>query len=72
MVLDEVKHWQSWPVDAVYPIVYLDCVHVKIRDTDAAVLAKAAYLAIGININGEKEVLGLWIAQTEVAKFWLM
>jgi putative transposase len=69
-VLDEVKHWQSRPLDAVYPIVYLDCIHVKIRDT-GAVRAKAAYLAIGINMNGEKEVLGLWIAQTEGAKFWL-
>ena len=69
-VLDEVKHWQSRPLDAVYPIVYLDCIHVKIRDS-GAVRAKAAYLAIGINMNGEKEVLGLWIAQTEGAKFWL-
>ena len=69
-VLDEVKQWQSRPLDAVYPIVYLDCIHVKIRDT-GAVRAKAAYLAIGINMNGEKEVLGLWIAQTEGAKFWL-
>ena len=69
-VIDEVKQWQSRPLDAVYPIVYLDCIHVKIRDT-GAVRAKAAYLAIGINMNGEKEVLGLWIAQTEGAKFWL-
>lgn len=70
-VIDEVKQWQSRPLDAVYPIVYLDCIHVKIRDTGTAVRAKAAYLAIGINMNGEKEVLGLWIAQTEGAKFWL-
>jgi transposase-like protein len=50
-VIDEVKQWQSRPLDAVYPIVYLDCIHVKIRDT-GAVRAKAAYLAIGINCNG--------------------
>lgn len=53
-VIDEVKQWQSRPLDAVYPIVYLDCIHVKIRDT-GAVRAKAAYLAIGINMNGEKK-----------------
>jgi putative transposase len=46
-------------LDAVYPIVYLDCIHVKKRDTGAAVRAKAAYLAIGINMNGEKESAGL-------------
>lgn len=69
-VSDEVKAWQSRPLDPVYPIVYLDCIHVKVRDT-GAVRVKAVYLAIGINMNGEKEVLGLWIAQTEGAKFWL-
>lgn len=69
-VVEEVKQWQSRPLDAVYPVVYLDCIHVKVRDT-GSVRAKAIYLAIGINMNGEKEVLGLWIAQTEGAKFWL-
>lgn len=69
-VADEVKAWQSRPLEPIYPIVYLDCIHVKVRDT-GAVRVKAVYLAIGINLNGEKEVLGLWIAQTEGAKFWL-
>ncbi|QPK61954.1 IS256 family transposase [Methylomonas sp. LL1] len=69
-VADEVKTWQSRPLEPVYPIVYLDCIHVKVRDT-GAVRVKAVYLAIGINLNGEKKVLGLWIAQTEGAKFWL-
>jgi putative transposase len=69
-VVDDVKQWQSRPLDAVYPVVYLDCIHAKVRDT-GAVRSKAVYLAIGINIRGEKEVLGLWIAQTEGAKFWL-
>lgn len=69
-VVEDVKQWQSRPLDAVYPVVYLDCIHAKVRDT-GAVRAKAIYLAIGINIKGEKEVLGLWIAQTEGAKFWL-
>ena len=69
-VMDEVKSWQSRPLDALYPIVYLDCIHVKIRDT-GVVRAKAVYLALGINLAGEKELLGIWIAQMEGAKFWL-
>ena len=69
-VIEEVKAWQSRPLDAMYPIVYLDCIHVKVRDT-GTVRAKAVYLALGINMAGEKELLGIWIAQTEGAKFWL-
>ena len=68
-VSDEVKAWQARPLDTIYPIVYLDCIHVKVRE--GAVRVKAVYLAIGINMSGEKEVLGLWLAQTEGAKFWL-
>jgi putative transposase len=68
-VVDEVTTWQAKPLDRVYPIVYMDCIHVKVRD--GAVRIKAAYLAIGINLSGEKEVLGLWLAQSEGAKFWL-
>lgn len=69
-VIDEVKAWQSRPLDALYPIVYLDCIHVKVRD-NGAVRVKAVYLALGIKLDGEKELLGIWIAQTEGAKFWL-
>ena len=69
-VSEDVKVWQVRPLDLVYPIVYLDCIHVKVRDT-GAVRNKALYLAIGVNMAGNKEVLGLWIAQTEGAKFWL-
>ena len=68
-VIDEVKLWQARPLDQVYPILYLDCIHVKVRD--GAVRAKAVYLAIGITLAGEKEVLGLWLSQNEGAKFWL-
>ena len=68
-VSEEVKAWQARPMDAIYPIVYLDCIHVKVRE--GAIRVKAVYLAIGITISGEKEVLGLWLAQTEGAKFWL-
>lgn len=69
-VSDEVKTWQARPLDPLYPILYLDCIHIKVRDT-GAVRVKAVYLAIGVNLAGHKEVLGLWIAQTEGAKFWL-
>ena len=69
-VMDDARAWQARPLDALYPIVYLDCIHVKTRDA-GAVRAKAVYLALGINMSGEKEILGLWIAQTEGAKFWL-
>lgn len=68
-VADEVKAWQARPLDAIYPIVYLDCIHAKVRD--GAVRVKAVYLAIGITMAGEKEVLGLWMSQSEGAKFWL-
>lgn len=69
-VSEEVKVWQARPLDALYPILYLDCIHVKVRDS-GALRNKAVYLAIGVNMDGHKEVLGLWIAQTEGAKFWL-
>ena len=69
-VMDEVKAWQSRPLDVLYPIVYMDCIHVKVRD-NGAVRIKAVYLALGIKLDGEKELLGIWIAQTEGAKFWL-
>ncbi len=68
-VAEEVKAWQARPLDPVYPIVYLDCIHVKVRE--GAVRVKAVYLAIGVTLAGEKEVLGMWLAQTEGAKFWL-
>jgi len=69
-VMEEVKAWQARPLDALYPIVYLDCIHAKVRDS-GAVRVKAVYLALGVNLNGEKELLGLWVSPTEGAKFWL-
>lgn len=69
-VLEEVTIWQSRPLDALYPILYLDALQVKVRD-GAHVINKAVYLAIGITLEGTKEVLGLWLQQTEGAKFWL-
>lgn len=69
-VLEEVREWQSRPLDAVYPIVFFDALRVKIRD-EGLVKNKAVYVALAYNSDGEKDVLGLWIEQTEGAKFWL-
>ena len=69
-VLDEVRTWQNRQLDEVYPFMYLDAIQFKVRDS-GHVRSKAIYLAIGITMDGMKEVLGLWIAQTEGAKFWL-
>jgi putative transposase len=69
-VLDEVKEWQNRPLDPLYPIVYLDAIRIKERH-EGHIINKAVYLAIGINTDGLKEVLGMWIAKTEGAKFWL-
>ena len=69
-VLEDVTAWQNRPLEPVYAIVYFDALRVKIRD-EGLVRNKAVYLAIGITCNGYKEVLGLWIEQTEGAKFWL-
>lgn len=69
-VLDEVTTWQNRPLDAVYPIVYLDAIHLKMRHS-GQVKNQAVYLALGINLEGYKELLGLWIGEHEGAKFWL-
>jgi putative transposase len=69
-VLDDVREWQARPLEDVYPILFLDALVVKVRD-GGAVRNKACYLAIGVNLEGEREVLGLWFQDTEGAKFWL-
>lgn len=69
-VIEQVIEWQARPLDAVYPIVYLDCLVVKIRQ-DKHVINKAVYLALGVNVEGHKELLGMWISENEGAKFWL-
>jgi len=69
-VLERVVEWQSRPLEAVYPIVYLDCIVVKIRQ-DKQVINKAVYLALGVNLDGHKELLGMWLSENEGAKFWL-
>ena len=69
-VIDLVHQWQARPIDPVYPIVYLDCIVVKVRQ-DKRVINKSIYVALGINLEGKKDCLGLWIAENEGAKFWL-
>jgi len=69
-VMEDVRAWQSRPLSAVYPILYFDAMFVKSRQ-EGPVRNKAVYLALGINLEGEKELLGLWIAETEGSKFWL-
>jgi putative transposase len=69
-VLEEVGQWQQRPLESMYPIVYFDALRLKIRD-EGTVKNKAVYLALGVRADGRKEVLGLWIEQTEGAKFWL-
>lgn len=68
-VLEEVKAWQSRPLDAIYPVVYLDAIVVKVKD-GAAVRNKAAHIAVGIDMDGIKHVLGIWVQTSEGAKFW--
>ena len=69
-VMEEVKTWQNRPLDEVYPILYMDALRVKVRE-GGHVLNKAIHVAIAVNLEGSKEVLGLWTAQNEGAKFWL-
>ena len=69
-ILEEVKAWQDRPLEALYPIVYLDALMVKMRQ-DGKVDNRAVFTAIGINMEGEKSVLGLWVNATEGAKFWM-
>ena len=69
-VMDEVRQWQMRPLEAVYPIVYVDCLVVNVRENQR-VINKALYLVLAVNLNGQKELLGMWLAQTEGAKFWL-
>jgi putative transposase len=69
-VLEEVTEWQSRPLSPLYPVIFFDALRVKIRD-EGTVRSKAIYLALALTPEGTKEVLGLWIEQTEGAKFWL-
>ncbi len=69
-VSEQVIEWQSRDLDTVYPIVYLDCIVLKIRQ-DKQVINKSVYLALGVNMEGHKELLGMWLSENVGAKFWL-
>jgi putative transposase len=69
-VLEDVQAWRTRPLDAVYPIAYFDCLMVKVRE-DRSVRTRACYLAIGVTVEGDREVLGIWWQETEGSKFWL-
>ena len=69
VVVDEIKAWQSRPLDEVYPIVYVDGIRIRVKDS-GVVTTKVAYLAIGVDVEGRKHALGCWIQDTEGAKFW--
>jgi putative transposase len=69
-VMEDVREWQQRPLDDVYPILYLDAFVVKIRD-GGSVVRKACYLALGVTMEGERDVLGMWFQDTEGAKFWM-
>ncbi|QHQ22836.1 IS256 family transposase [Pectobacterium parvum] len=69
-VKEQVTEWQNRQLDALYPIVYMDCIVVKVRQ-NGSVINKAVFLALGINLEGQKELLGMWLAENEGAKFWL-
>jgi putative transposase len=69
-ILDTVKQWQNRPLEKLYPIVFFDAIHYKVRD-DGKVLTKAAYTCLAIDLEGRKDLLGLWVGQSEGAHFWL-
>ncbi len=69
-ITEEITLWQNRPLEEAYPIMYLDAVRVKVRH-NGSVINKAVYLAIGVTLDGQKDVLGMWVAETEGAKFWL-
>jgi putative transposase len=69
-VMDEVRHWQNRPLESLYPILYMDCLGVKVKENQR-LINKAVYLALGVTLEGQKELLGMWISENEGAKFWL-
>jgi transposase-like protein len=69
-IVPEIKEWQNRPLDRLYPFVFMDAIHYKIKD-DGRIISKAAYVVLGINIEGNKDILGIWIGENESSKFWL-
>ena len=69
-LIDELKEWQQRPLDSIYPIVWMDAVHYKIRE-DGRYVSKAIYTLLGLNVEGKKEILGIYLSDTESASYWL-
>lgn len=69
-VMDDVRAWQQRPLEDVYPIVFLDCLVIKVRE-GGSVQRRACYLALGVTLEGDRDVLGMWFQENEGAKFWL-
>lgn len=69
-LIPEIKEWQSRPLERIYPFVFMDAIHYKIRD-DGHILNRAAYVVLGIDLDGSKDILGIWIGENESSKFWL-
>lgn len=70
-ILEEVEQWQNRPLEAMYPVIYFDALRIKIRNSVNKVIPKAMYIALGVRIDGTKEVLGMWLQETESASYWL-
>lgn len=69
-VIEEVTAWQNRPLESIYPIIYLDCIVIKVKENNQ-IINKSLFLAVAVNMEGHKEVLGMWIGRNEGAKFWL-
>lgn len=69
-ILPQMTEWQNRPLESVYPFVFLDAIHYKIRDNHM-IVTKAAYVVLGVNLDGQKEILGIWVGENESAKYWL-
>jgi putative transposase len=69
-IVPEIKEWQGRPLEAVYPFVFMDAVHYKVR-TDGQIVNRAAYVVMGVDVSGKKDILGIWIGENESSKFWL-
>jgi len=69
-IIPEIREWQNRPLEKIYPFIFMDAIHYKIKD-EGKIVNKAAYVVLGINIEGYKDVLGIWIGESESSKFWL-
>ena len=69
-ILPQVKEWQSRPLNPVYPFVFMDCIHYKVRE-DGRILSRAAYVVLGVTVEGYKDILSITVGANETSKFWL-